>query len=46
VHSAQNMLPQTLVTALQQIEREAGMVGFVVVAGPEPQREGDIKVLT
>ena len=39
-------LPKTIVHALQQIEREAGYVGFFAFVGPEPQRGGSLQVMT
>ena len=44
--SAQSMVPRSMMRVLQQIEREAGLIGFVVLAGPEPQRGGDTKVIS
>lgn len=39
------MLPQTLSQVLKQLEQEAKCIGFFVLAAPEPQRAGEIKIL-
>lgn len=42
---AQDMLPQTMSQVLKQLEQEAKCIGFIVLAHPEPQRAGEIKLL-
>jgi hypothetical protein len=48
IHSsrAQTRVPQTLVRALQQLKEQTGYIGFIALAGPDGQREGEIKTLS
>src|ERR1700733_10394277 len=43
---AQARVPQTLVKALQQIQDQTGYIGLIALAGPDGQREGEIKTLS
>lgn len=45
VSRAQRAAINTLGKALGQVEREAGMIGVVVLAGPDPEHGGSIRVI-
>ena len=42
----QDRLKVTVETALAEIERETGLVGFFMLGGPEPRCNGDIMVMS
>jgi hypothetical protein len=42
---AQSRVPQTLAKALQQLKEQTGYIGFIALAGPDGQREGEIKTV-
>ena len=43
---AQLCVPQTLTKALEQLKDQTGYIGFIVLAGPDGQRGGQIKTLS
>jgi hypothetical protein len=43
---AQDVLPQTMMRMLEQIEVETGMVGTILLGGPEPKTGGGVIVMT
>ena len=44
-HSAQDRLGLTMARMLEQVEKECGMVGTVLLGGPEPRRGGKVVVV-
>jgi hypothetical protein len=42
---AQDCLPLTMSRMLEQIKAECGMVGTIILGGPEPRRGGEIVIL-
>jgi hypothetical protein len=44
-HSAQNSVPRSMTFMLEQLQRETGLIGTVLLGGPEPKRGGKIIVL-
>ena len=46
MHRGQDRLKVTIETALAEIEKETGLVGFFMVGGPEPRCNGDIMVMS
>jgi len=45
IHSAQDCLGLTMARMLEQVEKECGMVGTVLLGGPEPRRGGKVVVV-
>jgi hypothetical protein len=45
VHSAQDRLALTMTRMLEQVEKECGMVGMVLLGGPEPRQGGKVVVV-
>lgn len=43
--SAQNSVPRTMTFMLEQLEKETGLVGTILLGGPEPKRGGKILVM-
>lgn len=43
---SQDVLPQSMVRMLEQIEKETGMAGTLILGGPEPRQGGAILMLT
>ncbi|KAH7904424.1 hypothetical protein BJ138DRAFT_1119424 [Hygrophoropsis aurantiaca] len=44
--SAQDAIPRTVANILEQIEVQAGMVGALILAGPRPERNGEIVMMS
>lgn len=43
---AQERLRCTLGTLMEEIQKETGFVGFIIVGGPEPTRGGDLAIMS
>ena len=43
---AQDRLKVTIESAMAEIEKTTGLVGFIVIGGPEPSHNGDIMVMS
>jgi hypothetical protein len=43
---AQDVLPHIIVCMMEQIEKETGMLGTLLLGGPEPRQRSGIVVMT
>jgi hypothetical protein len=43
---AQDRLKVTVESALAEIEKATGLVGFIVVGGPEPRCDGNMMIMS